>query len=185
MTKGISAQWVKSRHLRRSKRLKTSLKWILAQREPARVQEMRNDQMGKGRQKETLWWNGMAKRGRYDYILYPFPFPALPFWPRSHSKGQWAQKLVPNEPLNSHTVGGSTSFKRLHSHIVLLDRHGRIEFAGGCQKVSGPGEKSRTSFTGPNRAGGEAFVLCPPFPRSVRIYQSKTASPWVMCCYTR
>lgn len=121
-----------------------------------RALEMRSDQMGKG-------WGGRKKhcgkmewrkRGWYDYILYPLPFPALPFWPRSHSEGQWAQKLVPNEPLNSHTVGGNTSFKRLRSHIVLLDRHGRIEFAGGCQKVSGPGEKNRTSFTGPNRVRG-------------------------------
>ncbi|GAA6083348.1 uncharacterized [Tachysurus ichikawai] len=80
----------------------------------------------------------------------------------SHSEGQWAQKLVPNKPLNSHTVGGSTSFKRLHSHIVLLDRHGRIEFAGGCQKVSSPGEKSRTSFTGPNRAGGKLLYSALP-----------------------
>lgn len=84
------------------------------------------------------------------------------FWPRSHRKGQWAKKLVPNESLNSHTVGGSTSFKRLHSRIVLLDRHGRIEFAGGCQKVRGFGEKSRTSFTGPNRARGKLLYSALP-----------------------
>lgn len=143
-----------------------------------RRQEKSSSQTGQGGQKETLCKMEWRKRGRYDYILYPLPFPALPFWPRSHSEGQWAQKLVPNEPLNSHTVGGSTSFKQLHSHIVLLDRHGRIEFAGGCQKVSGSGEKSRTSFTGPYRAGGVvAFVLCPSFPRSVRVYRSKTTSP--------
>lgn len=131
--------------------------------EMVRVQEMRNSKMGNwgGKEKHSgkMEWR---KRGRYDYILYPLPFPALPFWPRSHSEEQWAQKLVPNEPLNSHTVGGSTSFKRLHSYIVLLDRHGRIEFAGGCQKVSRPGEKSRTSFTGPNRAGGKLLYSALP-----------------------
>lgn len=42
----------------------------------------------------------------------------------------------------------AAQFKRLFSHIVLPDHNRRIDFTGGCQKVSGGAEKSLALFTG-------------------------------------
>lgn len=57
------------------------------------------------------------------------------------------KKMVPNQPLNGNTVGGSGSFKAWPSYIVLPDRQRRKEFAGGCQKVSISCEKLNPLFT--------------------------------------
>lgn len=77
------------------------------------------------------------------------------------------KKMVPNEPLNGNTVGGSASFKALPGHIVLPDRRRRMEFAGGCQKVSSLCERTGPLFTALYRTQvlPPSFVLlplCPP-----------------------
>ncbi|CAB1443870.1 unnamed protein product [Pleuronectes platessa] len=69
-----------------------------------------------------------------------------------------AKKMVPNQPLNGNTVGGSASFKARPGHIVLPDRQRRMEFAGGCQKVSSPCERTDPLFTALYRAQAP-FVL--------------------------
>lgn len=69
-----------------------------------------------------------------------------------------AKKMVPNQPLNGNTVGGRASFKARPGHIVLPDRQSRMEFAGGCQKVSSHCEKTDPLFTALYRAQAP-FVL--------------------------
>lgn len=69
-----------------------------------------------------------------------------------------AKKMVPNQPLNGNTVGGSGSFKAWPEHIVLPDRQRRMEFAGGCQKVSSLCERTSPLFTALYRAQAP-FVL--------------------------
>lgn len=66
--------------------------------------------------------------------------------------------MVPNQPLNGNTVGGSASFKARPGHIVLPDRRRRMEFAGGCQKVSSLCERTEPLFTALYRARAP-FVL--------------------------
>ena len=68
------------------------------------------------------------------------------------------RKMVPNRPLNGNTVGGSGSFKAWPGHIVLPDRWRRMEFAGGCQKVSILCERPGPLFTGLSTAQAP-FVL--------------------------
>lgn len=74
-----------------------------------------------------------------------------------------AKKMVPNRPLNGNTVGGSASFKARPGHIVLPDRRRRMEFAGGCQKVSSLCERTNPLFTALYRAQAP-FVLLLLFP---------------------
>lgn len=68
------------------------------------------------------------------------------------------KKMVPNQPLNGNTVGGSGSFKAWPGYIVLPDRQRRMEFAGGCQKVSILCERLNPLFTALSRAQAP-FVL--------------------------
>lgn len=68
------------------------------------------------------------------------------------------RKMVPNQPLNGNTVGGSGSFKARPGYIVLPDRRRRMEFAGGCQKVSILYERLSPLFTALYRAQAP-FVL--------------------------
>lgn len=68
------------------------------------------------------------------------------------------KKLVPNQRLNGNTVGGSGSFKAWPGYIVLPDRQRRMEFAGGCQKVSILCERLKPLFTALYRAQAP-FVL--------------------------
>lgn len=72
-----------------------------------------------------------------------------------------AKKMVPNQPLNGNTVGGSASFKARPGHIVLPDRRRRMEFAGGCQKVSSLCEKTNPLFTALYRAQTPFVLLLP------------------------
>lgn len=68
------------------------------------------------------------------------------------------KKMVPNQALNGNTVGGSGSFKAWLGYIVLPDRQRRMEFAGGCQKVSILSERLNPLFTALSRAQAP-FVL--------------------------
>lgn len=72
-----------------------------------------------------------------------------------------AKKMVPNQPLNGNTVGGSASFKARPGHIVLPDQQRRMEFAGGCQKVSSLCERTDPLFTALYRAQGPFVLLLP------------------------
>lgn len=72
-----------------------------------------------------------------------------------------AKKMVPNQPLNGNTVGGSASFKARPGHIVLPDRQRRMEFAGGCQKVSSLCERTNPLFTALYRAQAPFVLLLP------------------------
>lgn len=72
-----------------------------------------------------------------------------------------AKKMVPNQPLNGNTVGGSASFKARPGHIVLPDRQRRMEFAGGCQKVSSLCERTNLLFTALYRAQAPFVHLLP------------------------
>lgn len=69
--------------------------------------------------------------------------------------------MVPNQPLNGNTVGGSASFKARPGHIVLPDRRRRMEFAGGCQKVSSLCERTDPLFTALYRAQAPFVLLLP------------------------
>lgn len=62
------------------------------------------------------------------------------------------QKDGSQPALNGNTVGGSGSFKARPGYIVLPDRQRRIEFAGGCQKVSILCERLSPLFTALYRA---------------------------------
>ena len=75
--------------------------------------------------------------------------------------GTMAKKMVPNQPLNGNTVGGSASFKARPGHIVLPDRRRRMEFAGGCQKVSSLCERTSPLFTALYRAQAPFVLLLP------------------------
>lgn len=76
----------------------------------------------------------------------------------------------------------AAQFKRLFSHIVLPNHNRRIDFTGGCQKVSGGAEKSPALFTGLGegvshsrghpRAGGPDLNSDVPFTAAVSKHTS-------------
>lgn len=80
---------------------------------------------------------------------------------RSQSRDK-SQKDGSQPALNGSTVGGGVSFKALPGHIVPPDRLRRMEFAGGCQKVSSPRERSDPLFTGLCRAPAPFVLLLRP-----------------------
>lgn len=92
----------------------------------------------------------------------PVPFPAFLLGVGVRVRTM-AKKMVPNQALNGNTVGGSASFKARPWNIVPPDWWSRMEFAGGCQKVSSLCERSEPLFTALYRSRA-AFVLLLPFP---------------------
>lgn len=92
------------------------------------------------------------------------------------------RKMVPNQPLNGNTVGGSGSFKARPGHIVLPDRWRRMEFAGGCQKVSILCERLDPLFTALYRAQAPFVLLllsplAGPFFTSLRRIRARPSLP--------
>lgn len=92
------------------------------------------------------------------------------------------RKMVPNQPLNGNTVGGSGSFKARPGHIVLPDRRRRMEFAGGCQKVSILCERPDPLFTALYRAQAPFVLLllsplASPFFTSLRRIRARRPLP--------
>lgn len=109
--------------------------------------------------------------GSFRYSPCPFPALLLGVGVRVRTK---AKKMVPNQPLNGSTVGGGVSFKASPGHIVPPDRRRRMEFAGGCQKVSSPRERSDPLFTGLCRA---PRTLCAPPPSLLTASFSHSSAP--------
>lgn len=74
-------------------------------------------------------------------------FSCSPWEGRSQSRDK-SHEDGSQPALNGDTVGGRGSFKGRPGDIVLPDPQRRKEFAGGCQKVSGAGERRGPLFTG-------------------------------------
>ncbi|KAK5881924.1 hypothetical protein CesoFtcFv8_020562 [Champsocephalus esox] len=83
-----------------------------------------------------------------------------------------AKRMVPNRP-EWNTVGGSAAFKAA-GHIVLPGWRRRMDFAGGCQKVSSLCERPGPLFTALYRAKPP---LCSPLPPSAPPALSHSAAP--------
>lgn len=90
------------------------------------------------------------------------------------------RKMVPNQPLNGNTVGGSGSFKAGPGYIVLPDRRRRMEFAGGCQKVSILCERLNPLFTALYRAQAPfVLLLLSPLARTFSHFGAPDLRPTV------
>lgn len=119
----------------------------------------RSARRGKEKERETH----RQKEGGGSLAFRFCPCPCSAFWGQESQFRTMGKKMVPNEPLNGNTVGGSASFKALPGHIVLPDRRRRMEFAGGCQKVSSLCERTSPLFTALYRTQVllPSFVLLP------------------------
>lgn len=102
-----------------------------------------------------------GRRGVLALEIPPCPLFLLSFLGVGVSIRTIAKKMVPNQPLNGNTVGGSASFKAGPGHIVLPDWLRRMEFAGGCQKVSSLCERTDPLFTALYRARAPFVLLLP------------------------
>lgn len=136
-----------------------------------------------------------GKEGEFGFSYSPCPLFLLCFLGVGVRVRTMAKKMVPNQPLNGNTVGGSASFKARPGHIVLQDRRRRMEFAGGCQKVSSLCERTDPLFTALYRARApfvlllsslctaSFFSLCcsgsaaDGFPQSERLRRGATSTP--------
>lgn len=103
------------------------------------------------------WWEGWGELLHFAPVLFLCCF--LGVGVRGRTMGR---KMVPNQRLNGNTVGGSGSFKARPGHIVLPDRRRRMEFAGGCQKVSIVCERLKSLFTALSRAQAPFVLLLLP-----------------------
>lgn len=115
-----------------------------------------------GEMEKERGWSGegvVAMTGGWGELLHLAPVLFLCCFLGVGVRGRtMGRKMVPNQRLNGNTVGGSGSFKAWPGHIVLPDRQRRMEFAGGCQKVSILCERLKPLFTGLSRAQAP-FVL--------------------------
>lgn len=91
------------------------------------------------------------------------------------------RKMVPNQRLNGNTVGGSGSFKAWPGHIVLPDRQRRMEFAGGCQKVSILCEGLKPLFTALSTAQAPFVLLLLPLSPAFFSLGCARSAPGAFC----